>query len=529
MHWADVVAASLIERGGAHRVASGTSISGQVHLGNAGDVIFADGIARAVAAKGSKAEVLWIADDVDPLRSVPEQLPPSFAEHLGKPVSSLPDPDGCHAGFTDHFIEPFLASLKEVGVAPIEKRGSRMYAAGEYDKAVRVAFARAEEIRQILVRVAKSKKPQGWLPFDPICQACGRIATTDATQLEGDKVLYHCGGGVAGKKEMVGCGNEGATSIRHGKLTWRVEWAARWQILGVTCEPFGKEHSAAGGSYDTSNVICKDIFGYPPPVPVLYEHILVAGRKMSKSKGNVVPLSALLEVLPPEAVRYFYFRVDPNKHQDFDPSQKLLPLVEEYERAQAIARGRQPPSPREDAPDIQRTEELSRLDSDGPAPDDPVPFNHLVTLSQIARDTPEVVRLLKRSGYEVEEGSPSAARLEARASRARRFLETWVPESEKIQVVEDLARVPIGALNDAQRAFLRLLSRALDGGTWTPSAIHDTVFKAARESGLPPKDAFRAIYLAVLGREEGPRAGYFLSSLEPPFVISRFREAGAPK
>ncbi len=529
MHWADVVAETLVERGGAHRVASGTSISGQIHLGNAGDVIFADGIARAVRAKGSAAEVLWIADDVDPLRSLPEQLPPSFSEHLGKPVSSLPDPDSCHATFPDHFIEPFLASLKEVGIEPIEKRGSRMYAAGEYDAAVRVAFARAEEIREILVRVAKSKKPVGWLPFDPICDACGRIATTDATGLEGDKVLYRCGGGVAGKKEMAGCGLEGATSLRHGKLTWRVEWAARWQILGVTCEPFGKEHSAAGGSYDTSKVISKDIFGYPPPVPVLYEHILVAGRKMSKSKGNVIPLSALLDVLPPEAVRYFYFRTDPNKHQDFDPSQKLLPLVEEYERAQAIARGRQPPSPREDAADIGRTEELSRLDSLGPAPDDPVPFNHLVTVSQIARDTPEVLRLLKRSGYAVDEGSPGAARLLARALRARRFLETWVPESDRIQVVEDLARVPLEKLDDPQRAFLRLLSRQLDGALWTPTAIHDTVFKAAGESGLAPKEAFRAIYLAVLGHEKGPRAGYFLSSLEPPFVVSRFREAGTPK
>lgn len=529
MHWADVVASSLVERGGAHRVASGTSISGQIHLGNAGDVIFADGIARAVRTKGSTAEVVWIADDVDPLRSVPEQLPASFVEHLGKPVCALPDPEGCHGSLPDHFIEPFLDSLRQVGIEPIQKRGSKMYAAGEYDAAVRLAFAHAEEIRQILVRVAKSKKPVGWMPFDPVCDACGRIATTDATGLEGDKVLYRCGGGVAGKKQMAGCGNDGATSIRNGKLTWRVEWAARWQILAVTCEPFGKEHSAAGGSYDTSKVISKDIFRYPPPVPVLYEHIMVAGRKMSKSKGNVIPLSALLEVLPPEAVRYFYFRVDPNKHQDFDPAQKLLPLVEEYERAQAIARGRQPPSPREDAADIARTEELSRVHPGAEVHDDPVPFNHLVTLCQIAHDTPEVLRLLKRSGYQVLEGSSQALRLASRAALARRFLEAWVPEADRIKVIDDLGRVPLEALDERQRAFLRLLSRDLEGVSWTPSAIHDGVFQTAGLAGLAPKDAFRAIYLALLGREKGPRAGYFLSSLEPGFVVSRLRQAGTPK
>src|SRR6267378_995101 len=361
MHWVDVIADRLLERGKQHRVASGTSISGRIHIGNAGDVIYADGIARALQERGAKAEVIWIADDVDPLRALPEQIPASFSEHLGKPVCELPDPLGCHHRITDHFIEPFLESLKAIGIAPIEKRGSRMYAAGEYDGAIRTSLEKAEQIREILVRVAHSKKQPGWLPFDPICERCGRIATTDAIGLEGDKVRYRCGGGVAGKKEMQGCGNEGAVPLRRGKLTWRVEWAARWKILGVTCEPFGKEHSAAGGSYDTSKVISKEIFGYEPPLPVLYEYILVGGAKMAKSKGNVIALSELNEVLPPEAVRYFFFRVDPNKHKDFDPRTKLLPLVEEYERAVAIVQGRVAPSPREDAAEIGRIVQLSQV------------------------------------------------------------------------------------------------------------------------------------------------------------------------
>src|SRR5206468_2900559 len=133
---------------------------------------------------------------------------------------------------------------------------------------------------------------------------CGRVATTDATGFDGAKVSYRCRGGTAGKKEMVGCGHEGSTPLRHGKLTWRVEWAARWKILGVTCEPFGKEHAAAGGSYDTSKVICSEIFGYEPPMPVPYEYILVGGAKMAKSRGNVIALSELIEVLPPEVIRY---------------------------------------------------------------------------------------------------------------------------------------------------------------------------------------------------------------------------------
>ena len=44
-------------------------------------------------------------------------------------------------------------------------------------------------------------------------------------------------------------GIEGKSDIRkaHGKMPWRVDWAARWAIHGITCEPAGKDHGAAGG------------------------------------------------------------------------------------------------------------------------------------------------------------------------------------------------------------------------------------------------------------------------------------------
>jgi lysyl-tRNA synthetase class 1 len=529
MHWADVVAQDLLKRGKSHRIASGTSISGTIHLGNAGDVIYADGIARALEDKGAEAEVIWIADDVDPLRSVPEQMPASFSEHLGRPVSSLPDPDGCHLAFTDHVIEPFLTSLGEVGIVPIEKRGSRMYAAGEYDEAVAVALAKAEQIREILVRVAQSKKAPGWLPFDPICERCGRIATTDAIALEGGKIRYKCSGGTAGRKEMAGCGNEGAASLRSGKLTWRVEWAARWKILGITCEPFGKEHSAAGGSYDTSKVIVKDVYGYEPPLPVLYEHILVGGAKMSKSKGNVVALSSLLEVLPPEVVRYFYFRVDPNKHKDFDAREKLLPLVEEFERGQAIAAGRAAPTRGDDLEALTRALSLSQVHPGQAVDYGKVPFGHLVLVAELTASDNEAATVLARSGFTAPTDEGSRRHLALRLRLARRFLERYVPPSERNRVVDSIAVVPLTQVSSEGKRALLELSRALSKAEWRPEALHNAIFEAANAAGVEPKEAFRALYLALIGKPKGPRAGFFLASLSRPFVIRRFAEVGEAK
>ena len=48
----------------------------------------------------------------------------------------------------------------------------------------------------------------------------------------------------------------------------------------------------------------------------------------------------------------------------------------------------------------------------------------------------------------------------------------------------------------------------------------------AAERGLDAKAAFNALYLAFLGRPNGPRAGWLLASLERDFVIRRLTEAG---
>jgi lysyl-tRNA synthetase class 1 len=42
---------------------------------------------------------------------------------------------------------------------------------------------------------------------------------------------------------------------------------------------------------------------------------------------------------------------------------------------------------------------------------------------------------------------------------------------------------------------------------------------------IDPKDLFKAIYISILGQSSGPRAGWFLSSIEKEFLVKRFEEA----
>lgn len=84
----------------------------------------------------------------------------------------------------------------------------------------------------------------------------------------------------------------------------------RWSHFGVDFEPAGKDHLVAGSSYDTGKEIIKEVYGKEAPLSLMYEFVGIKGQKgkMSGSKGNVILLSDLYEVLEPGLVRFIYAR-----------------------------------------------------------------------------------------------------------------------------------------------------------------------------------------------------------------------------
>ena len=113
-HWIERIADELSEKNiDKHVIASGTSISGSIHIGNSCDVFIASAIGRELKKRGIDVETIWIADDHDPLRKVPFPLPESYDKYLGMPYSNIPCPEGCCASFVEHFEKPFLGVLDD--------------------------------------------------------------------------------------------------------------------------------------------------------------------------------------------------------------------------------------------------------------------------------------------------------------------------------------------------------------------------------------------------------------------------------
>lgn len=53
--------------------------------------------------------------------------------------------------------------------------------------------------------------------------------------------------------------------------------------------------------------------------------------------------------------------------------------------------------------------------------------------------------------------------------------------------------------------------------------MHETIYQAKEEANLQPAQAFKTLYLLLLNKESGPKAGWFLSSLPQEWLIKRLR------
>jgi lysyl-tRNA synthetase class 1 len=501
LHWSDEIVAALAKRGPRHIIETGTSISGIPHVGNASDVIRGDCVRKSAVHAGLTADLIWVADDSDPFRRVPKGMEELGGE-LGKPVKDIP-------GFVDGLAGPFIADLARFGVNPIVYSGTDLYRSGALLGQIKTALEKRGEIRDILNEYRREPLPAEWIPWTPICAACGRISTTKVTGLDGLKAAYVCEAVDVSGSQVEGCGHEGVSDVSEGlgKLPWRVEWAARWHHFKVTCEPFGKEHATKGGSYDTSSRISKVVYGWEPPVPVIYEFFTLNGAKISSSAGNVITLSDWLGIVEPEVLKYFMYK---RLQKQRDINLRTLPnLVDEYDEAERIHFSRQ-----EGDASLARMYSLAQVDEDKYLN---VPYTLCAVLSQVTN-----VQQLKAKVEAMGYTGFDPVRLKARVELAGNWVMKYGPDYLRFRLnsVEG-SKTHYERLSDAERTCLRQLAGLLDG-SFTPEEYHKRIYETARANEIPPKELFKAIYMVLIGKQRGPKAAAFILTLGASHVKPRF-------
>ncbi|OYT40307.1 MAG: lysine--tRNA ligase [Candidatus Altiarchaeales archaeon ex4484_43] len=512
MHWADIAAEKLIKRGGKHVIETGTSISGIPHIGNASDVIRGDAIRKALEEKGIKPRFIWISDDSDPFRKIPRGME-SLKDYLGYPVHDIPDLDGCHENFVEHLVEPFLSDLREFGIEPETFSGTELYRKGALYPEIKTAIENSEEIVKILNRFRRDPLPKDFIPWSSICENCGRISTTRAIEWDGNIIRYVCEDTEVSGGRVKGCGFKGENDTRkgYGKLPWRIEWAARWKHFQVTCEPLGKEHATAGGSFWTSKIISRKIFGWEPPLPVIYEFFTLNGEKISSSKGNVITLGDWLKICEPEVLKFFMYK---RLQKQRDINLRAIPnLIDEYDEAEKIYFNLM-----EGTYAAKRKYELAQIDEPRLLQ---VPFTLCAVLAQAVPDLnmKKIEKRLKWHGY----GNFDLKRLERRIKLAKNWNENYGPEYLRFRIIEDSEAAKIREkLNKKQILCLRKIADELDREL-KATELHKRIYEISREVGLEPSRLFEAIYLVLIGKRRGPKAASFILTLDKRFVRDRFR------
>ncbi|KXA89818.1 hypothetical protein AKJ62_02330 [candidate division MSBL1 archaeon SCGC-AAA259D14] len=523
MHWVDQAAEKLIKKGESHVVASGTSISGHLHIGHTPDVFIAESVGRALKERNAEVRVVWYTDDVDPMRRIPWPLSvDEYGKYLGMPYIDIPAPEPGFDNFVEFFKKPFVDSLGEFGVDPEVYSSAEVYRNGELKDQIRTALRKADVIRDILDRYRSEPLREDWVPFDPICEECGKIATTRAYDWEGDYVYYIC----EGSDYVDGCDHKGKANYvkGEGKLTWRVEWPARWTMLRVTCEPFGKDHAADGGSYDTGKLIAREVFDHEPPEPIPYEWISLKGEPMSSSKGHVFTLPEWLEVADPELLRFFIFRSKALKAKNFDPGFPLLELYQEYRQFEDVYFEKEEVSESREE-QMNRIYELSQVDKVPEHYPQRIPIKLAVVLVQVARDSDHALEILKKKEILRKPDDWELEIAYERLERAENWVEKYAPDQARLEVLDELPKEAKQELSEGQKKSLSTLADILAKGDFEPVEIHNKVFEIARSNEMKPVELFQAIYLVLLGQKSGPRVGNFLTALEDEFVIERFKEA----
>ena len=537
MYWPDKLVSEIKEKY-KDVIASGKPLiirdektaSGRVHVGSLRGVSIHGIVAEVLEEQGINCKYLFEINDFDPMDGLPVYLDEKvFKQHLGKPLCDVPsptpetnnDPNSKNIpvgkNFAEYFGGEFVEVVKSIGFTPEIYRSSDLYKRGDYNRAIQLTLKNGEKIREIYKRVSGSVKEGKWLPVNVICENCGKVSTTlaeDFTTGEGEyseMVQYVC----RDLDWTNGCGHKGSVSPYNGraKLPWKLEWAAKFGIVGVHVEGGGKDHSTKGGSRDVAGTIAREIFGYEPPYNIPYEFFNIAGKKMSSSKGRGSFSKDIVDLLPAEIVRLLMLQKEPQRTIEFDPEGDTVAIL--FDTYDKFATGYF--AKIED--DYSRMFKLIHPKGEEIVPRALPRFSQIAFLSQmrhldIEKEAEHLV------GHSLSDEDKKE--LKKRLHYAQVWIDTYAPEDYQFAIQE---KKPDVVLNDIQKKAIGMVLEYLKSvDVIDGQAMHSKLHEIKEATQINPKEFFEAIYLSVLNKKSGPKAGWFLSVIDREFLVRRFGE-----
>jgi lysyl-tRNA synthetase class 1 len=507
MQWLNQIVDELITRhpDGEILIETGSAPSGSYHLGHLRELLIADAVLLEVRRRGREARHVQFVDDLDNLRKIPVNVPAEFEKYVGYPICDIPAPDGSDRSYADYFLQGLIDACATLGVEVEYVRAYQRWREGWFVPAIELALDNIPKVRKVLEEVSGRQLDDKWSPIQIVEDGRLKKRTFISMDKSTKTIQYENTDGEAITVPY----NTGLV-----KLDWRLDFPAHWFLQHVACEPSGRDHSTKGGSVETGEHICREVYGAEPPLAVPYDFINMAGdtKKMSASKGTGMDAVEAASVMPAEVVRYFVLRAAPLKRLYFDPIDGLVQLMDEFAAFAA-------------KPDKTEAEEqLLHICTRGQARQtvSRVPFSHLVASYQASlKDADKTLAVIGRTEH------AENARADAEIIKNElKFIDVWLqkraPEDVKFALSE---MVNVSEFTESEQAFLTALGEKVAeapedaDGAW----FHQAIYEFKDSMGLQPKEMFTTLYRALIGKTSGPRAGWFLSILPREWLVDRLR------
>jgi lysyl-tRNA synthetase class 1 len=483
---------------------TGYGPSGLPHIGTFGEVARTTMVRyafRVLTDDKVRTRLIAFSDDMDGLRKVPDNVPNKemLSQHLGKPLTRVPDPFGTHASFGEHNNARLRAFLDAFGFEYEFLSSTTCYAAGRFDATLLRVLERFDDVMAVMLPSLREERAQTYSPFLPIDPRTGIVLQVPVVghDAKAGTITY----------EDPETRQPVTTPVTGGrcKLQWKPDWAMRWVALDIDYEMAGKDLI---DSVKLSGEICRAL-GATPPEGFNYELFLdEKGQKISKSKGNGITIEEWLRYASPESLSLFMYR-EPKaaKRLYFDVIPRHVDEYQQHLEGYERQDGRQ-----------RLSNPVWHIHSGAPPKADmPISFSMLLTLvsSSNAENAETLWGFIGR--YRPGVTAQTHPKLNALVGYAIHYFRDFVLPTKKYR-----------APNEAERAALIDLRDALSQLPADASAekIQDMVYEVGRrepfldrsgkiktKDGKPgvALDWFNMLYQVLLGQEKGPRFGSFVA------------------
>jgi lysyl-tRNA synthetase class 1 len=465
--------------------ATGYGPSGLPHIGTFGEVVRTTMVRRAFEVLSDIPTRLFaFSDDMDGLRKVPDNVPNHelLEEHLGKPLTSVPDPFGTHDSFGAHNNARLQAFLDRFGFDYTFQSATDCYRSGRFDAALLTVLRHYERVTQVILPTLGEERRRSYSPFLPVCPDTGRVLQVPvvAHDAEAGTIVYEGEGGTKVETPVTG---------GRCKLQWKADWAMRWFALQVDYEMSGKDLI---DSVRLSGAICR-ILGGKPPAGFTYELFLdEQGEKISKSRGNGLTVEEWLTYAPEESLSLFMYHAPKRaKRLFFDVIPKT---VDEY----LSHLGKYP--------DQAAAEQLANPAwhiHGGTPPREPthLGFGVLLNLVSVCNTEDRDVLWGFISRYAPGATPESAPLLDRLVGYAIAYYRDFVKPAKTFRVPDATEAAALADLAEVLEAL------PVDADA---EAIQNEIYEVGKRHDFENlRDWFRALYETLLGQSQGPRFGSF--------------------